>query len=119
MSTLGLYQQRTAWEQPTMPCPQCLCTNLDSRHPGSVRQPYSSGRAALARAVLAATVMTRTCPQPLYQRYINRNYDNHVRNTFVYPVIRDFVSTVMRECNRRWPVSAIGGWDNQWNIDNN
>ena len=95
--TLALYQQRTTGEQPTMPRPQYLCTNLDSRHPGLVSQPYSSGGAALAWAVLAATAMTQTCQQSLCQRYINHKYDNHVRNTFVCPVIRDFVSTVMRE----------------------
>lgn len=29
VSTLGLYQQRTTREQPTMPRPQHLCTKLD------------------------------------------------------------------------------------------
>ena len=100
VSAPALYQQRTTGEHPTMPRPQYLCTNLDSRHPGSVSQPYSSGGAALARAVLAATAMAQTCQQSLYQRYINRKYSNHVRNTFACLVIRDFVSTVMRECNR-------------------
>ena len=61
VSTLAWYQRRTPGEQPTIPCPQCLCTNLDSRHAWSVSQSYSSGGTALARAVFAATAMTQTC----------------------------------------------------------
>ena len=108
VTTLALHQQRTTGEQPTMPRPQCLCTNLDSRHPGSVHHPYGSGGVVLARAGLAAPAMTQTCQQSL-QRYINRSYDNHVRNTFVCRVIRHFISTEVQECNRRSLVSAIGG----------
>ena len=43
--------------------------------------------------------------------YDPRN-DNHVINTFVCPVVRDFVTAMMRVSHRLWPVAAIagGGW---------
>ena len=49
----------------------------------------------------------------VYERYMSdistSKYVNHVRNTFVCPVIRYFVSIVMRECHGRWATSAIAG----------
>ena len=47
-----------------MPRPSYLCTDLDSLHPGPVRQPHSSVEAALARAGLTAPAMTQTYQQP-------------------------------------------------------
>ena len=40
--------------------------------------------------------------------YDPRN-DNHVINTFVCPVVRDFVTAMMRVSHRLWPVAAIAG----------